>query len=58
MEITALSSVLSQSELVTKASAAVLDMNLDQIEEMGDAMAKMMEQSVYPHLGQSVDVRV
>lgn len=57
MEITALSSALSQSELMTKVSTAVLDMSLEQVEEMGDAMRKMMEQSVYPHLGQSIDVR-
>ncbi|NLK04707.1 MAG: putative motility protein [Clostridiales bacterium] len=37
---------------------AVLAKNLDVIEEMGQAMIKMMEQSVSPHLGQNIDLQV
>lgn len=37
---------------------AVLAKNLDIIEELGQGMIKMMEQSVTPHLGQNIDLRV
>lgn len=35
---------------------AVLAKNLDTIEELGQSMIKMMEQSVAPHLGQNIDI--
>jgi hypothetical protein len=37
---------------------AVLAKNLDIIEILGQSMIKMMEESVAPHLGQNVDLRV
>ncbi|TAH66024.1 MAG: putative motility protein [Anaerolineaceae bacterium] len=37
---------------------AVLAKNLDTIEKLGQSMIKMMEQSVAPHLGQNIDLRV
>lgn len=37
---------------------AVLAKNLDVIEQLGQSMIKMMEQSVAPHLGQSIDIKV
>lgn len=37
---------------------AVLSKNLDVIEELGQSMIKMMEQSVSPHLGQNIDLTV
>ncbi len=37
---------------------AVLSKNLDVIEELGQSMIKMMEQSVAPHLGQNIDLTV
>ncbi len=37
---------------------AVLSKNLDTIEKLGQSMIKMMEQSVAPHLGQNIDLRV
>lgn len=36
---------------------AVLAKNLDTIEQLGQGMIKMMEQSVAPHLGQNIDLR-
>jgi len=39
-------------------SVAVLAKNLDTIEELGQSLIKMLEQSVAPHLGQNIDVRV
>ena len=37
---------------------AVLSKNLDVIEKLGQSMISMMEQSVAPHLGQNIDLRV
>ncbi|CUH93708.1 YjfB family protein [Herbinix luporum] len=37
---------------------AVLAKNLDTVEELGQSMIKMMEQSVAPYLGQNIDIMV
>lgn len=37
---------------------AVLSKNLDTIEQLGQSMIKMMEQSLEPHMGQNIDIRV
>ncbi|MBB2181563.1 YjfB family protein [Lachnospiraceae bacterium MD1] len=37
---------------------AVLSKNLDTIEQAGQGLIKMMEQSVTPHLGQNIDLRI
>lgn len=37
---------------------AVLSKSLDTIEQLGQSMIKMMEQSVSPHLGQNIDLMV
>ncbi len=39
-------------------STAVLGKSIDMTQEMGDAMLKMMEQSVTPGLGGNIDLRV
>ena len=41
-----------------QVSISVLKMSLDQVEETGASMIKMMEQSVNPGLGQNIDVRI
>ncbi len=58
MDIGALSTAMSQSQIMTEVNVAVLAQNLDTIETMGDGMVKMMEQSVAPHLGGNIDVSV
>ncbi|WP_082811925.1 YjfB family protein [Clostridium sp. Marseille-P299] len=58
MDIAALSMSLSQANLMQSVSTSVLSMNLDTVEESSDAMIKMMEQSVSPNLGQSVDIKL
>ncbi len=37
---------------------AVLAKSLDTIQEMGQSMINMMEQSVAPHLGQNIDLKL
>lgn len=44
--------------LPLQVSATVLAKNLDVIEQTGASMIQMMEQSVNPELGQSIDVRI
>lgn len=37
---------------------AVLSKNLDMLEQAGESLITMMEQSVSPHLGQNIDLKV
>ena len=58
MDIAALSMRLSQANLMSSVNLSVLSMSMDTVEEAGDAMIKMMEQSVTPELGQSIDIKL
>lgn len=48
-------SAVSLPEVV---SVAVLDMTMELNEQLNASMMKMMEQSVTPHLGANIDVRI
>lgn len=48
----------SISSIPAAVSMKMLDVSMDQSQEMGDAMVKMMENSVYPYLGGNIDVSV
>ncbi len=58
MDITELSLMNTQASTMNAVGFAVLDMSMETVEEAGDSMVKMMEQSVTPHLGQNIDVSV
>lgn len=58
MDIAALSIASNQTNIMTQVNTAVLSMNLDTIEQAGDNMVKLMEQSVAPHLGQNIDISI
>lgn len=58
MDIAALSMVSSQANIMTQVSTAVLSMNLDTVQEAGDNIVKLMEQSVAPNLGQNIDISI
>ncbi len=58
MDISMASMLQSQSQIITQVSTAVLNMNLDTIEGMGDSLVKMMEQSVNPNVGQNIDIKI
>ncbi|MGN0312331.1 MAG: YjfB family protein [Lachnospiraceae bacterium] len=58
MDIAGLSMALSNVSVSNDVSTAVLSMSLDQYQEMGAEMTKMMERSVTPQLGQNIDLRV
>lgn len=48
MGIEELSMGMSQAKLMTDVSTGVLAMTLDHIEEMGDGMVEMLEESMEP----------
>lgn len=58
MDIPGLSVAMSQANVVNDVNIAVLSKALDTMEESGELMVQMMEQSVNPHLGANIDVRV
>lgn len=58
MDIAALSTSMSMSELSTNVGVALLSKSLDSMEVMGDSMVKMLESSVTPHLGQNLDISI
>ncbi len=49
---------MSAVSLSTDVQVAMLSKSLDTLENMGDGLTKMMESSVYPYLGQSIDYLV
>lgn len=58
MDITALSSGLSQANLMTQVSTSVLKLSMDTVEQSMDNMIKMMETSVNPNLGGTIDISI
>lgn len=58
MDIPALSMSMAQHNVETQFGVAMLAKSLDLVEESGDAMVQMMEQSVNPNLGSNIDVCV
>lgn len=58
MDIPALSSVLSTTQLQTNWGIAMMANSMDMAEQTGDAIAKLLESSVTPELGQNIDIRL
>lgn len=58
MQISKMSISNNQPIDSVKVGTAVLAKNLDTIEKAGQAMIKMMEQSVQPSLGNHIDLRI
>lgn len=58
MDIPALSMAMSSAALNQQASVKVLSMSLDNMRDMGDGMRKMLEMSVNPQIGGSIDISV
>ncbi|MFB1049902.1 YjfB family protein [Paraliobacillus sp. JSM ZJ581] len=57
MDIAALSTVMSQASLQQQVSLSVTNKTMEQAEVVNEGLIKMMEQSVTPHLGGSIDVK-
>ena len=58
MDIAKLSIMMSQSQLKQQASISVMKQTMDHAEMQSEQMIKMLEQSVQPHLGGQIDMRV
>ncbi|MDD6036347.1 MAG: YjfB family protein [Lachnospiraceae bacterium] len=58
MDISALSMQASALQTSDTVSVAVFKKALETVEDSGESMIKMMEQSVNPNLGQNIDLRV
>ncbi|MFP3324093.1 YjfB family protein [Planococcus maritimus] len=57
MDIAALSMSLSQMNVRQEASVLVTKKAMDQAETNSASVVKMLEQSVQPHIGGSVDLK-
>ena len=58
MDIAPLSTALSMTQVRNDFGAIMLGKQLDTMENMGDSMIKLMEQSVNPHIGGNIDISV
>lgn len=58
MDITALSTSLSQSDLALKVGVAVTKLAMDSSKGSSQQLVSKMERSVNPNLGGSIDIRV
>ena len=58
MNIGKISMSMAQINTQSQVGIAVTDKVLDQQKQTGDAMIKMMEQSVNPGIGSTSDIRV
>lgn len=58
MDISALSTALSMVNTSSDLGVIMLSKQLDIVEAQGDSMVKALEQSVTPHLGNNIDIRV
>jgi translation initiation factor IF-3 len=58
MDIPALSIAMSMDKVNTQWGIAMMSNALDNAEEVGDDLTKMMESSVTPNLGQNIDIRL
>lgn len=58
MDIAKLSIMMSQSQLKQQASISVMKQTMDHAEMQSEQMIQMLQQTVQPHLGGNIDVRV
>lgn len=58
MNIAALSTVMKQNSLSQAVGISLLKMANDQATQQGQDLAKMMAQSVQPHVGGNLDIKI
>lgn len=58
MDIAAMSMSLSQMQLSQEVGTSVLKMAMDNSKEMMNDMTKMMEQTMNPHIGGNIDIKL
>lgn len=58
MDISALASVMKHSQLMQQVSVSVAKMSMDVLKTQSADLVRAIEQSVTPHLGQSINTKV
>jgi len=58
MDIAALSAVMANSQIRGQASMLMVKKQMTAAEDQGAALVQMMEQSVTPYKGQSIDLKL
>lgn len=58
MDIAAMSVILAQGQVAQQASVQIAAKVMDMAEVQGAELIKMMEQSVTPDIGRSIDINV
>jgi Putative motility protein len=58
MDIAALSVLMNQSQVQQQASISVMKMAMNTAQQNGAELTKMLEQSVQPHLGSSINLKL
>ncbi len=58
MDIAALSVMMNQSQVQQQASLSVMKMAMNTAEQNSVNFTKMLEQSVQPHLGGKIDMKL
>jgi Putative motility protein len=58
MDIAALSVMMNHSQVREQASISVMKMAMNTAEQNSIGLTKMLEQSVQPHLGSSIDLKL
>ncbi|TBL81294.1 YjfB family protein [Paenibacillus thalictri] len=58
MDIAALSMQMKQSSLGDAVGVRLLSIAKDQMQQQGQELAQMLQQSVQPHLGGNIDIRL
>lgn len=58
MDIAGMSVSMNQANIMQNVNLSVMRKSLDQMQQNGDALIKMMESSVNPNVGQNIDIRL
>lgn len=58
MDIAALSASMSQMKIAQQVSLSVAKLSMDATKVQADGMVKALEQSVNPHLGSNLDLKL
>ncbi|MCT4596780.1 MAG: YjfB family protein [Vallitalea sp.] len=63
MDIAAMSTALSQSNIMAQASVSVAKIGMDMVKQQGQAMTKLMESTalettINSHIGSNIDIKL
>ncbi len=58
MDIAAMASVMKHSQIKQQVNISLAKMSMDVSKDITSEMIKMMEHSVTPHLGNSIDLKL